>query len=345
MAGSVLRIAKSYQCLRALLLIPVAALLVACSQPNGVISSVHTLNHRIANTLNIPAAELSYSPRPTPMPTVRKLKPAGKPAGMNFLTSLRLGHCKAGQQIAQRNSSLGRLEDGLMRYQGDIDMLQALKACAKHPQSAPILDELNQAINDKARQLNFNKAHAIATDKALRNALVVGAQPLKNIDSSAFSPVLSALSHIVDWLHAPAPQPKLAKWRQQLAQSDYLNRLTRSVVEMRLKLQQLQQQLPPLTATAGCVGQGVPERAKILHNVFMQFYINDVQADLAQLTTQYQQLRPVLIKLADNTPQSGLINYLTKLTQQGERLNQASKDFVQPWQQLFADCGFTPGAS
>lgn len=351
MRGSVLRIGKSYQRLRAFqagLLIVAGLVVGACSRPQTVVDSVHTLNQRIANTLSSEAAQLSYQPRPAPMPTIRSLKPVGEPAAMNFLTSLRLGHCEAGQLIAQRNSSLGRLEDGLMRYHDDVQLLSALRTCAQHPQSETIKAELQRAIADKHAQLSFDKAHAIATDKALRHVLSIGAKSLATLDDDVFNHQLNALLQLVEWLaqapQQPAPaETSLARWRQQLAQADYLPRLLRSTIEMRLLLTQLQQQLPPLTAAAGCDGKGVPERAKVLQRVFMRFFIDATQSKLAQLTTQYQQLQPVLLTLAEAVPQPALQDYLRELSRQGQKLNQTSKAFVQPWQQLFMDCGFTPG--
>lgn len=343
MPGSVLRIVKTYQCLPLLLAVLAGLVLTGCSQPENIITSVHTLNQRIASTLDTDAVQLSYSPRPAPLPAVRQLKPAGQPVGMSLLTSLRLGHCNVGQQIAQRNSALGRLEDGLMRLQGDIKLLQGLKECIKQPKSAPLVDELQRAIEAKSRQLQFDTAHALATDKALRNALDIGAEPLQKIDPAAFNTALDALTQIVNWLQQPGPQPHLHEWREQLAQSDYLNRLSRSVISMRLKLRQLQAGLPPLTRAAGCDSKGVPQRAKVLRNVFMQFFINDVQADLALLTTQFQQYQPLLRQLADISPQPALAGYLVRLSEQGEQLSKVSKSFVQPWQEFFANCGFTPG--
>ena len=345
MRGSVLRFIKTYQHLQLLLTLSAGLFIAACSPSSSVVSSVDSLNQRIATTLQIEPATLSYTPRPASMPSVRQLKPVTSSAGMGLLTSLRLGHCRAGQLIAERNSSLGRLEDGLMRFQDDIALLQALVVCAEMPQSDLIVDELNQAIADKRQKLAVDKAYAIATDKALRNALTVAAQPLQRIDDSAFNPVLTALKKLTNWLQQPQTNSNLSVWLETLAQSDYLPRLMRSVIAMRLNLIQLQRQLPPLTAAAGCNAKVVPERAEILRNVFMRFFINEVQVNLAQLTTQYQQLQPVLASLAEQVPQPSLKRYLRQLSEQGQRLAQASKRFVQPWQQLFADCGFTPGAS
>lgn len=354
MRGSLLRIIKSYQRLAplkgALVAVIAAVLLSACSQPSDVIENLNRFNQRVANTLNTEPADLSYSPRPSPMPSVRELKPTAERAGMSFLTSLRLSHCRAGHLIAQRNSSLGRLEDGLMRYQDDIAILVALKQCVDQPQSALIRHELIQAIADKSQQLDVNKAHAVATDKALRHALTIGNQPLTSIDQSAFISALTALTQITHWLERQdtqhrATDSELSVWREHLAQSAYLPRLMRTTVEMYLKLQQLQQQLPPLSKAAGCNSKGVPERAHILRNVFIKFFIAAVQTDLAQLTTQYRQLSPVLLRLARQVPQPALKRYLIELSTYGQRLSHSSKRFVQPWQHVFTDCNFTPGVS
>ncbi|MGM0526671.1 MAG: DUF3080 family protein [Pseudomonadota bacterium] len=304
---------------------------------------MYSLNERISSTLNTQLASLDYQPRPEQMPPVRDLKPVGSVSSMNFLTSLRLGHCQAGQLIAERNSSLGRLEDGLMRYQKDIQLLAALDQCAAHPQSAQIQQDLITAINAKKAQANYDLAVAAATDDALRNALSFGTQALRHVDEQQFTADLAALKQLAHWLQQPAPNSELAVWREQLVQSDYLGRLYRSVVQMRFYLTQLERHLPDLPEAAGCNTKGVPQRATVLKNVFLTFFIEQLQPTLAQLTQQYQQLQPVFGKLQRQLPQPELKKYVKKLSEQGQLLADSSKSFVQPWQQLFKACEFTPG--
>jgi len=339
--SSLLRIRGSYQYTVAATLLCLT--LLGCSPAPSVLSPLHSLNERISNTLGIQPASLDYQPRPEQMPPVRSLKPSGNVSSMNFLTSLRLGHCKAGQLIAERNSSLGRLEDGLMRYQQDIRLLAALNQCAEHPQSLQIKQELIAAVDAKAGQEDYDLAVAVATDDALRNALSYGNNALRHVNEQQFTTDLNALKQLANWLTQPSETSELSVWREQLAQSDYLGQLYRSVVQMRLYLTQLEQHFPSLPAAAGCTTKGVPERATVLRNVFLSFFIEQLQPTLAQLTQQYQRLQPVFEQLQQRLPQPELRQYLQQLSKQGDFLTDSSKSFVQPWQQLFKACEFTPG--
>lgn len=318
--------------------------IVSCA-PAKITDTVETLRQRLQLTLDIDLAELNYAPRPDNFPSIRTLKPTAGSAVMSLLTSLQLGHCRAGQLIAQRNSSLGRLEDGVMRYQQDLLLVEALQQCIDKPQSKPLAKKLQQAYRNKRQQLSRDLAFALATDDALRHTLTIASQPLTAIDDARFDQQLLALQSIVDWLTAPTETDKLPLWREQLVQSDYIPQLLRSVVELRLKLEQLQRALPDLVVAAGCDAErGTPKRAQITRKLFMTVFIGQVQKSLAQLVKQYRQLSPVLKQLKQLAPQTELKDYLHNLAQQGDLLNQRSRQFVQPWQRLFNACNFVPGA-
>lgn len=342
MRRSVLSFTQTCQRL-ALVALPLAVF--GCTPADDVLAPLQELNQRIASALERPPATLSYSPRPDNMPAVSELKPAAQGASMSFLTSLRLGHCRAGQIIAQRNSSLGRLADGVARYQQDISLLAALKDCKTQPKSAPIADELQQAITIKQQQQTRDRALAIATEEALRNSLTIGSPALITLDTASFTPALTALQSITRWLAAPTATADLSADLKVLAQSDYLGQLLRTTIAATLRLQQLRQQLPDLAAAAGCQSKGVPERAKVLRTVFMRFYVSESQPQLAELSRQQTMFNETLAKLQQQVPQPELQSYLAELQQWNQRLKQQNRLFVEPWQAFYQACGFNPGQS
>lgn len=317
-------------------------LVAACSQPSGL-SSLHELHDRVTYTLDIELAPLTFSVRPPELPAPRVLKPVHASTTMSFLTALQLNHCRAGQIIAERNSSLGRLDDGLSRFYDDQRLIEALLRCSQDPQSEAFSDELVKAAQQLDEQTATRLARAIATDKGLRNVMTMASTPLTTISDQDFSHSMEALNTVIAWLHNPRESTELTAALQVLAQQDYIPKLMRSVAEATALLDQFTPQLDDLAKHAGCLSKGTPERARRLHQAFITVFIKQTQADLADLQRQYQRVSEAFNRLAALVPQAELTDYLMHWTAYNTRLPDTTKAFVQPWQQFFETCGFQAG--
>ena len=159
------------RCVNAWIVAILLVSLVGCSQPSTV-SSLHALHERVAFTLDIELTPLTFEPRPPQLPDVRVLKPTASTPTMRFLTALQLNHCRAGQLIAERNSALGRLDDGFSRFQDDQSLIKALRQCAKSPQSKLLqlshyrcaATERHNVCSSGTRACNGQRAQARAND-------------------------------------------------------------------------------------------------------------------------------------------------------------------------------------
>lgn len=316
--------------------------LVSCSQPSTV-SSLHELHGRVTFTLDIELTPLTFEPRPPQFPDVRVLRPTASTPTMSFLTALQLNHCRAGQLIAERNSALGRLDDGFSRFQDDQSLINALRQCAKSPQSEAFATELITAAQQLSDETSTRLARAFATDKGLRHALTMATTPLVTISDTEFSHSINALNAVTSWLESPNSAVDLNEPLKVLAQENYLPQLMRSIAEYSVLLAQFSEQLDNLAQPAGCLSKGIPERAHRLHSAFISIFIKQTQADLADIQRQYQRFSEALNTLAMKAPQPELKRYLNQWALYDARLTQATKSFVQPWQQFFAACGFKAG--
>ncbi|WP_157980846.1 DUF3080 family protein [Pseudidiomarina homiensis] len=329
----------------------VALLVSSCSEVPTALTALDDYQRRVANTLQL--EPIAYQPVSFPqLPNSRDLRVQVPRISVSLLDSWRLDQCAAGQLIAQRNSALGKLEEGISRYFTDLQLTQAMKTCVTELEQAgeaQLAKRLASALQEKRQTLAASKQLAIATDDALRHSLRFAPSTLAAPDDAAFANALASLDHVLAVLQEPSQQPpqvsreQLESALEQLHQSDYLPRLWRSLHTLEAYLQQLAPLTEDLVGLAGCSSKGRPQRPEVLHTVFLKFFIAKVQPELAGYTRQGYLVNERLAQLAVISEQAALKDYIQRLMQLTDKLNERSKGHVKPWQRFFAACDFTPG--
>ncbi|RUO81416.1 hypothetical protein CWI84_01260 [Idiomarina tyrosinivorans] len=340
-----------YGCWLATLLLAIA--LTGC-QPNREISETwQTYQSRLANTLAIttpPSTE--FNQNRWRYPARRELFQALPPVTMNFLDSFRLGHCRAAQLLAKRNSALGKLQQGVDGYLHSVQLIESLAACvAEGDLDRDVASDLRAVIAAKRQQREQALANALATDDALRYALTPATTGLVQLDRAALQPEAAALKNIVSQLQASLRgdvADDAEQWNQRLktlAQQRYLPQLWHSAIVLTERINALTPQLTQISELAGCTHKGQPKRATVARTLFLKFFSAGVQKQSAELVYQLNVIAPSLAQLQQLSNQPKLMQHIQRLQHLAEALTAANRAHVQPWQQFFADCGFTPGQS
>lgn len=332
----------------------IALWLTACSDTPSALAPLADYQQRVANTLQREA--ITYQPAAYPrLPDVRTLRTKVPRISVSLLDSWRLDQCAAGQLIAQRNSALGKLEQGISRYFSDLQLTHALQTCVtelEQANAAQLATRLRKAMHAKQQTLAASQQLAIATDDALRHTLRVAPQTLASADDAAFASNIAALDRVLGVLAEAHIQPSIVSTEQkeqleqaleQLHQSDYLPRLWRTLHTLSAYLQQLNPLVTDVATAAGCASKGRPQRAEVLHTVFLKYFIQHVQPQLAGFTRQGYVVNERLQHLTALNTHPELDAYLQQLLQLTERLNRESKRHVEPWQTFFKACQYQPG--
>ncbi|WP_411360218.1 DUF3080 family protein [Pseudidiomarina sp. YC-516-91] len=332
---------------RALGYVCAALLLSGCSDLPASLKSLNDYQQRVTNTLDQPAVSFTVPNYPR-LPASRDLQVEVPRVSISLLDAWRIESCPAAQLIAERNSALGKLSQGVTRYYGDLLLVDAGRECVAtlRAEDPNLAERLAAALQQKAATLEAARQQAIASDDALRHALRMGANGLLEADDAVFAEQLAALEQVVYALEQSQPQSDAARVEaalQTIHQSDYLPSLWRTLQEQSAYLAQLATITDNLAERAGCDAPSRPQRAEILHTVFLKFFIGEVQPQLAAVTAQGQRAAVVLQRLQALTSQPLLQDYLAQLQGSVAQLRVATKTHVQPWQNFFTACEFTPG--
>ena len=317
-----------------------------CSADSSLLDDWSDYQQRLAKQQQLEPQPWRLEPAPQ-LPALRELRLELPALNLSLLDSLRLEQCQLGGLIVERNTSLGRLQQGVLRYYHDVQISTALHQCVATLEESQLRQRLRVVATEKQRSLPLLRAHALLHDSVLRNTLNSGKIALSKPDPAQFAPVLQALELVIHSLlsdHASElpSLPELQQALEVLDKSSYSGQLWRGFSEQRQFLEQLAPLLTDVDRRAGCRSAGVPERAYILRNIAITLFGGQLQPRLALYLQQGQALEPYLQQLyaIDSHP---LMNaHLAQLMAQPEQLRQAVRAHAQQWQLLFTACDFSP---
>ncbi|HET8816791.1 MAG TPA: DUF3080 family protein [Pseudidiomarina sp.] len=326
--------------------------LSGCSDEPPALKVLVDYRERVATpqNLELPALQIPAVTRP---PEPRELRVEVPEVTVSLLDSLRLDTCAAGASIVQRNSALGRLENGFRRYHGDLEIVEQLSECLTsldNPDSE-LGQRLQQALAAKRATLPLLKQRAIASDDALRHALTPANQSSADLSNESLAESLDAFQVLLNLLqYTEASNPslvsadRLEQALETLEQSDALGFLWRNQHEWIYGLEQSHALVNGASARAGCMSAGTPQRAQILRTVFTKYFAAEVQTQVALLTGHAYRVGPLLTELQKHSNQALLVDYLAGLQDLSIELTAAIKTHAEHWQEFFRDCDFQPGS-
>lgn len=322
-------------------------LLSGCQPQNAIEQDWRDYQQRLARVqqLSPPAAAPLNLPQ---LPALRDLRVAEVSTELSLLDSLRLDSCAVAALIHQRNSSLGRLQQGLLNYYDDILIADGLLDCAAQLPSAALAARLRLAASEKQQSLGQLKQQALVQEQALRSSLSMGRRSLDQPDPSTLAPVLAAWSVVLQTLASQHPselpaRAQLVAALEVLTKDQYSGALWRGMLEQQQALQQSTALLSDVVARSGCSAVAVPKRAEVLRTIAINYFAARLQVRLAAYQTEARQLAAVLDALVQQSSVAGLNDYLRQLSQLPAQLQQATVSHAQAWQRLFQACGFVAG--
>ncbi|WP_127347937.1 DUF3080 family protein [Pseudidiomarina mangrovi] len=337
---------KGYAVHSTLVLVISVLVLSACSRDTSLMADWQDYQQRLATPQQLQPRDFVLEPAPS-LPALRDLRLDVTELNLSLLDSFRLDSCRVAALIAERNSSLGRLQQGVLRYYHDVQISSALNECVADLDASELRQRLTNVAAQKQASLPLLRAQAMLQDSALRNTLSSGKIALNQPDPAQFAPLLQALETLIQTLNSShaSELPALAELQaalETLDNSSYSGQLWRGFYEQQQLLAQLSPLLQGIDQRAGCRSAGVPERAQILRNVAISIFGGQLQPRLATYLQQGQAIKPYLERLKAIDAHPLMNDYLSHLIAQPEQLREAVRAHAKQWQVLFDACGFSP---
>lgn len=314
-------------------------------------------HQRIARLLNtqVPTTPLPDNPR---MPRVQQLQSDIPELSIGLLASSRLNQCRAGALIAERNSSLGRVQALHARLLYEIRIMGAIEDCLASGlfDNSELQITLESALQQKYTTLPLWIERFLTSDDIIRSRLRISRRALVLDGRDSASASIAALDYFADVFTELAQDPAgyavhpsdWALHMRTLGQQDFLSDLWRTQQVTHRQLHISNELLMNAAETMGCNGPHTPQSAHYLKNVMMTFWIQGLQPQLAQLQSHQIRVNESLRRLMAHTDKPVWEAYIESLI--GEHsLSEQNLDLIRShahhWQQFLAQCNVPIGGS
>ncbi|MCH8500385.1 MAG: DUF3080 domain-containing protein [Aliidiomarina sp.] len=347
--------------LRTALLLCFTVLLVGgCSRSSSsALSEYQARIARLTDSETVPVQRPNFER----LPRVQESRSEIPEYTISLVASQRLNRCRAGQLIADRNSSLGRVQPPHLRLRHEIEMLIALPECLADADvaSQSIAAELATAITHKQETLPLWTQRLLTTEPILRDALRPGRKVLGPEEMAGAQETLAALDNILyvlaaidEYLDEPSQTDVLDDlnlaeyWQpswQALGQSDFLPRYWRSQQHALGAMRALNLQLAGAEQALRCSATRTPVEAEYLHTVMLNFWIAELQPMFAHWNSLQQQLTVRLQQLQSFYESSAWLDYFEHLIGEQSYAAQLQREVrihAEHWQSLLASCQLDP---
>lgn len=345
---------SKYPAISWLLMLLLGLFLAGCER-NTSEDHFETYHQRLANVLETPADAVPETLLP-PLPDIRELVLPIEEIRIGLLDAYELRECGLFQLIAERNSTLGKLQDKTRQMRYELLFMDGLEYCLSTlPEDSDLLPQLEQFHRLKRHQLSRYLWNMLTTGEEWRrqfklftHAFPLDAFPGATENQEAMRYLLYIHQLIARGETLPPNQAEgLLHHQEAIHTFRYFGQLVYSMARASDWLTTTTQLLETHESAVICGTNRNQQQAEYLSNVFYRYYATDLQPYLTELDSQYQQIQEPLIELlqpppAVHTDFSRYYQYYVA----GELYHdyrQAILDHVQYWQRTFKRCNIKVG--
>lgn len=326
---------------RLIVLISISLGLLACSPANE--RQLKDYSDRLQRVADIEVAR----PQPLPvsaLPSARDLLHPMPDIRLDMLDAWATRHCGLDALIAERNSSLGRVQSQSLRLHYELRLLNQLDKCVDHAEiSSELQQQLSRIQQQKTASIEAAWYNMLHGEQTLREQLHGKSQLLPLAATESLYETQAALQQL--------NQLRIAIFNQQWQEASAIDSEAALAVLHRYDtLAVLQYSLrysagwmnsinTPLLAIAPaqfCPAQRTSEQLSILSTVFMKFFAETLQPYFTLHQRYHQALWPELAQLYQDSPMLPVLEQRYQQSQQ--QLQSAILEHIGWWQQLNHDC-------
>lgn len=320
-------------------------LMLGCDNAYQLEKDLDLYQQRMANILDAESLEFETVVLPR-YPARQLLEQNIAEQNIKLFEFYQLKQCRLYSMVAERNTTLGRIQSPSTRYVYEKSLLTALNDCLEKTTDSQLQEKMhnwlelkNQSISTKWADLiqlsdeikqGFS-AHRGLIDGSIKDGLhqtkeafnyLLGLETTKQVNSSELE---QHLKHIHD-------QPLPAKlWLSQLL--------------LRVQLGQINTWLNQHAGELTCQTRQQKETAEYLRNVFQLFFVEKIQPVASQLNHYHYQLNPIFTRLVEHASLSeAYAKYIqTQHFDEFSEYQTAMRNHLVFWQALFKACHMRPG--
>ncbi|EOD78710.1 hypothetical protein D515_02513 [Grimontia indica] len=313
-------------------------LLSGCLESDKARAQFENYQSRLANVVNTEPLPLEDSVS-IELPRKRDLTLPLEDVRMGLLDAYELRECGLFQLIADRNSILGKVQDAFRQLNYEVSLLNTLELCLADVESDTLREQLLKVQKQKQKQLSTVYWNTLISSDAWRQQLTPSGIGLIAPDKPF--PHSEALLAINAYAHLSEKDTDIVSLQEPIEKQRYLGTVFYSMDESTRWLNTITKQLYRDDLLVICGANRDPTRLNYLRNVFDKFFIGEVQPYLSKINGLYLDVQPALETLHRQLPDNEVFFHYNDAYFAGshyQNFQQAVKDHVGYWQQLFQRC-------
>lgn len=322
--------------------------LLGCA-PAGSPHSLDDYAQRLERTLDQPS--VSTRPAPPPIwPRPRELGQLPQDIRLSSAQTLTLLDCGMTNRLAERNSTLARVQAASQRLAPEWAGIVELRACLDEAESAQAPD-ITTLLQRKLANWPRFVFQASLGSREMRDFLSY--QRLRRSYPQAGRQALEQLREAMSDALAGSPPtaPALEKILHTLAESQGGGAILAQQAELVAGLERSNAALRHfLAAQPLCLPGLKPKRAEVMQAIFRKFYLGRVQplwSELSRTKTAMNAEFAALFGLLEPVLDAAAQEYYRAYWQPGnawdQRLSEVASEHVRLWQKALRQCGMLPG--
>lgn len=329
--------------------------LIGCEERTEPHAMFDNYTYRLANSLDQKQSALPAATALLRYPERSVLQHSIPPLDINLIEFLRLSDCKVQRLVGQNNSSLGKLGASSQALIYDTAFIEQAQACVEYlladDESSELALTLANAVEHKQNYWSAQFVNATLASHEWAHLYSNTTYPLTPTElAQPPDQLFKALRTLIEvkqtrQINAKAFELALG----QIGRGKYVGRLRQS---MRLNLRYLQVANTLIAYRINsqplCMNARANAKAEVMHQVFLKFYIGEIQPYLAKVYQQSSTLVELLDTLQKELPVTAAFDEFWQAfyaSPDGEwpRYQAAINHHTHQWQQLLESCGLRPG--
>lgn len=334
------------------LLISAVFLQIGCSFETRQIKILRDYHSRLTRVLDLPQSEpIQFASAPVQLIVENQYDYASLTSNTIKLNEFyQLPECGIKPLVAQRNTTLGKVQSPSQRYIYEVSLQKVLQGCQKSTLTGEQKSVLSNVMRMKSQSLEASwhallfKSSELPFQRHNRGDLVslntsfgpylsawraIDNLAPKNINSHSQSELDEAIEKLEPSLKLINDTAILHKLiNTQILYTDFLSHITKSIA--------------PTVNQFQCVKRQEKEKAQILSNVFAMFYISEIQPVVTLTQAKYYDVVPQLLASYANFASEVSAKLREDLNLRYQNLERANKAHIVLWQKLFKTCSISP---
>ena len=333
----------------------------SCSRDGTVKVVLDNYVYRLSNVFAIDFDFAEFEQSVARYPKRSDLQLTLSTSSINLLDFLRLSQCDVQRHIGANNSSLGKLAPASQNLLYELEFVRLARQCLaereQRGERTKLDDTLSDAVVLKVGERSLMQWNASFASVEFQQLFSYQSSMATASLTASPSELLAALSSISEFYRASQVEAKIVHsddFEQSLAvigSVNYMGQLQGVMLLFNNVLPELSERIRLAQQNrAICPTGNVSPRGKIMHNVFLRFYIGEVQPLLSQLVQRIEALRAEIAALRAAMPltsPSAFDAYWQRVwslapSSEYGMLKHNIAEHTRMWQDNLSQCGLMP---